>query len=257
MSKRTPSNSTTRFSGRADAYDRFRPHYPADVVAFLRDAIGLTPEKTVADIGSGTGISAELFLNNGNTVFCVEPNEAMRRKAEERFSRMRGFISVNGTADRTGLPDRSVDMIFIAQAFHWFDRQKCRTEFLRIGRTECRTVITWNDRRLGTPFETAYEDFLRRFGTDYPAIDHRNITEDDLNTWYGKRGCAKMVFRFTQQLGIEDLRGRLLSVSYVPAPGEKGFDEMMNDLGLLFEKYQEDGKVSLGYETRLYYGQLE
>src|SRR5438105_3743213 len=61
-------DSTTRFSNRVDHYVKFRPGYPAELLSFLGGAIGLTPSWRVADVGAGTGISAELFLNHGNDV---------------------------------------------------------------------------------------------------------------------------------------------------------------------------------------------
>jgi ubiquinone/menaquinone biosynthesis C-methylase UbiE len=249
-------DSTARFSDRVDAYARYRPHYPKEILPFLRKNIGLTPAMPVADIGSGTGISAELFLKNGNTVYCVEPNGPMRKKAEERFQGLPGFISVDGRAEKTGIADRSVDVIIAAQAFHWFDQSKARKEFLRVGRIGAWTVVTWNDRRLGSPFELAYEELLLKFGTDYTSIDHRNIPAKQIVGWYGTAGCTIHQFDNEQVLGSDELRGRVLSTSYVPGPGEPNFDAMLRELKQLFDRHQAGGKVVLGYETRLYCGRV-
>src|SRR4051794_24338364 len=72
------ADSKERFSNRVDAYVRHRPGYPDDVVRFLEEVGVAAPGITVADIGSGTGISAQLFLRNGYNVIGVEPNAAMR-----------------------------------------------------------------------------------------------------------------------------------------------------------------------------------
>ena len=77
--------NTTGFSDRVDDYIRFRPHYPQQIIEILGDKIGLTTSDTIADIGSGTGISTEIFLNNGNNVYAVEPNKEMREAAEVSF----------------------------------------------------------------------------------------------------------------------------------------------------------------------------
>ena len=73
---------TQRFSNRVEDYVRHRPGYPPELVATLEREAGLGPSSVVADLGSGTGISAELFLDAAATVFAVEPNSAMRRAAE-------------------------------------------------------------------------------------------------------------------------------------------------------------------------------
>ncbi|HTR64519.1 MAG TPA: hypothetical protein VMH85_02015, partial [Terriglobales bacterium] len=75
-------NATQRFSSRVDTYVRFRPGYPPELLALLRSECGLTPGSVIADIGSGTGKLSELFLENGNRVFAVEPNLEMRTAAE-------------------------------------------------------------------------------------------------------------------------------------------------------------------------------
>src|SRR5687768_12837440 len=114
-------NPTTRFSDRVADYVKARPRYPDSLVDLLHKAIGLTHDHVIADIGSGTGLSAEPFLRRGHTVICVEPNPEMRGAAEVFLRIHDGFRSVAGSAAETGLADHSVDCILVAQAFHWFD----------------------------------------------------------------------------------------------------------------------------------------
>ena len=68
----------SRFSSRVDNYVQYRPRYPQEVIETLREECGLSSSASVADIGSGSGALTELFLQNGNQVFAVEPNRDMR-----------------------------------------------------------------------------------------------------------------------------------------------------------------------------------
>jgi len=102
-------------------YVRYRPRYPRELLDWLSETIGFAPAWRVADVGSGTGIFAELLLENGNEVFAVEPNDGMREEAEASLAHFPNFHSVNGTAEATTLPDHSVNLVTAAQAFHWFD----------------------------------------------------------------------------------------------------------------------------------------
>ena len=125
-------DSTKRFSSRVENYTRYRPGYPAEIIDLLRDECGLTKDSVIADIGSGTGKLTELFLANGNRVWGVEPNREMRQAGERLLRHFGKFTSIDGTAEATMLPDRGADFIIAGQAFHWFDREKCQPEFLRI-----------------------------------------------------------------------------------------------------------------------------
>jgi len=125
-------NSTTRFSNKVENYIKYRPHYPKAVIDYLKSENILKNDSVIADIGSGTGISAEMFLKNGSTVYGVEPNKEMREAAERLMSNYKNFISVNGTAEVTSLGIHSIDLIVAAQAFHWFDLDKTKAEFKRI-----------------------------------------------------------------------------------------------------------------------------
>jgi ubiquinone/menaquinone biosynthesis C-methylase UbiE len=125
-------DSTKRFSSRVENYIKYRPGYPPAMLDLLKEKCGLTGGSMVADIGSGTGILTELFLRNGNQVIGVEPNREMREAAERLLGKDPKFTSVSGTAESTTLKDQSVDFIAASQAFHWFDREQARREFLRV-----------------------------------------------------------------------------------------------------------------------------
>src|SRR5215212_8807265 len=110
------SDSTRRFSSRVDNYVKYRPSYPPEVVALLAAECGLTPDALVADVGSGTGLLAELFLKHGNRVFGVEPNREMREAGERLLADYPQYTSINGTAEATTLSEQSIDIITAGQA---------------------------------------------------------------------------------------------------------------------------------------------
>jgi SAM-dependent methyltransferase len=239
-------------------YVRYRPGYPEELVRLLREECGLTSESVVADVGSGTGILSELFLRNGNRVLGVEPNREMREAGERLLAAYTGFTSVAGTAEATTLPDSSVDFVTAGQAFHWFDPDRAREEWVRILRPGGWAVIVWNDRRSeGTPFLEGYETLLLRYGTDYERVTHRQFDDERLRAFFGQGACEERAFGNEQVFDFEGLRGRLLSSSYTPEPGHPNYEPMLEELRRIFEAHQEDGKVRVEYDTRVYYGQLK
>ena len=246
-------DSTTRFTDKVENYVRYRPGYPSAVVDYLQEKIHLTNSQVIADIGSGTGISSEVFLKTGNKVYGVEPNDAMRTKAEVLLQSYPNFISIKGTAENTNLENSSIDTILAGQAFHWFDRAKTKIEFRRIAKLDAHIILMWNIREVVSPFAKDYEDLLVTFGTDYSQVGHKELaSEDKIIDFFSP--CKYEIARFNnaQLLDYEGLKGRLLSTSYVPEENAKNYAPMLQSLEDIFNHHQQDGKINFDYTTILY-----
>lgn len=251
------SESTRRFSSRVDNYVKFRPSYPPEVVALLAAECGLTPDALVADIGAGTGLLAELFLKHGNRVFGVEPNREMREAGERLLTDYPQYTSIDGTAEATTLDDQSVEIITAGQAFHWFDRTKARAEFARILRPSGWVALVWNERRVdSTPFLQAYEQLLRSYSSEYETLNHRQIDQATIAAFFAPGTFTLQSFTNTQIFDFEGVKGRLLSSSYTPEPGQPTYQPMLDELKAIFQQFQADDTVAFEYDTNVYYGRL-
>lgn len=248
--------STERFSDRVEDYVKYRPHYPPGVLSFLAEVYGFASSWDVADIGSGTGISTEPFLKNGNTVYAVEPNDDMRHKAEALLGGYERFVSVGGNAEATGLADAGVELVVAGQAFHWFDAVRSRVEFVRVLKPGGVVALIWNERLMESPFEKEYEALIVHFASDYKTINHKNIADQQIGEFFSPAVYRLDQFANEQLFDLAGLRGRLLSSSYIPKEGP-GFAVMIEALERLFEKHQSGGRVRVGYDTKLYSGRLK
>lgn len=245
-----------RFSNRVEAYSKYRPGYPSEIVGFLSTECGLATDSVVADVGSGTGILSEVFLKHGNQVLGVEPNAEMRVAAEQLLAAYPSFTSVNGSAEATSLSNGSVDFVTAAQAFHWFDREGTRAEFARILKPSGWVVLLWNERRTDTTaFLRDYEQLLLAYGTDYQEVRHENVYRN-IAAFFAPQNFTLKSFDNRQVFDYEGLEGRLVSSSYVPAAGQPRYAEMIDALHLVFEVHAEDGRVIVEYDTRVYYGRI-
>jgi SAM-dependent methyltransferase len=237
-------------------YVRYRPGYPAEVLELLRVECGLRPSHIIADIASGTGIFTRLLLENGNSVFAVEPNAEMREMGLHQLDAYERLVSVARTAEETTLRSGSVDFVTSAQAAHWFDLPCARAEFIRILRPEGWCVLIWNERRTAsTPFLRDYEEVLLTYGTDYGEVRHERTTAM-IHEFFAPTPYQERVFSLCQQFDYKGLAGRLLSSSYAPLAGHPSHAPMMQELQRIFRAHARDGKIEFEYDTRVYYGQL-
>ena len=249
---------TIRFSTRVREYIKYRPGYPPGVWDLLRREIGLTESTAVADMGSGTGISAEPLLKQGNIVYCVEPNGEMRAAAEDLLGGTSASAASRGRGSVRRCRRGSSTSCCRAQAFHWLDRAKAAAEFRRICRPGGWVVIMWNDRsRDASPFLKGYDDLLVRYGIDYLKVAHEHspMTTEQLSALFGGPFAVES-FPNEQQFDLKGLRGRVASASYAPRPGQPGFVELFDGLGELFRRNNEKGKVRFEYQTNVFFGQL-
>jgi SAM-dependent methyltransferase len=240
-------NPATRFTDRAADYAKYRPNYPADALDAMLRGLGDPTSLTAADVGAGTGISSRLLSERGVNVVAIEPNRAMRDAAVPH-PRVEWR---DGAGEATGLPDASVDLVLVAQAFHWFRQREAIVEFQRILRPEGRLALLWNNRDRSDPLTRGYIDAIhavhgedlveqRPFDPEVIAIDGR----------FSPSTLSK--FPHKQVLDQEGLIGRAVSASYVPRHGAE-FVELQRLMAELFERHRDPrGLVTLRYVTKLY-----
>ena len=247
-----------RFTSRVADYIRYRPGYPREMIPALGAACGLTAYSVIADVGCGPGNLAVLFLENGNLVFGVEPNAAMRAAGEAALRRFgEKFRAVDGRAEATGLPPNSIDFVVAAQAFHWFEPEATRAEFRRILKPGGWVVLVWNDRRpASSAFADDYEAILARFGIDYRHARDTRASAAAITAFFNHAEIGRLTFRHSQSFDEEGLRGRLLSSSYAPPAGHPDHAPMLDELRAAFHRHQQNGRVVFDYETAVWYGRL-
>lgn len=135
------------FTGLAGNYAKFRPGYAPQVAAAILGYAGRNAAIIdAADIGAGTGIWTRMLASHGlHSIVAVEPNDAMRAQGIET-SRGAGIVWRKGSAENTGLPAGSADLVSMASSLHWADFDKACAEFCRILRPGGLFVALWNPR---------------------------------------------------------------------------------------------------------------
>jgi len=247
-------DSTQKFSGRAEAYKAARPAYAPALLAWLKDKYALAPGKTVADMGSGTGIFTQALLSTGATVYAVEPNAEMRALAEEHLQAWPNFISVPRPAEATSLPEHDFDLITAAQAFHWFDPQRFNSEAERLLRPQGEAVLIWNMKDESTPLVQAYASILKTYCPAFKGFGG-GIKErlGEVQAFFANPPETR---NFDNPL-IDD-RARFLtgvaSSSYALKPDEPGYEAFQQALNSLFDRFSVDGLLTIANQSLAFAG---
>ena len=247
-------DSKERFSIRANDYVKYRPTYPQEAINCIIDTFNLSENSILADIGSGTGIFTSLFDNRVKTIFGVEPNNEMRDNAIIFLKGQKNFQPVRGDSENTNLGINSIDAIVCAQAFHWFDVEKTKIEFLRILKQKKQTALIWNIRDTKDPFFSEYEKLLIKYCNNYLDAAHNRDFDKIAGTIFTQH--KKVIFHHNLYYDFESVCGLLNSSSYCPLPNEENHKPLFENMKQLFEKYQVNNKVTFVYETMLYIGTL-
>jgi SAM-dependent methyltransferase len=232
-----------RFTAAADLYHRYRPSYPDALLDWLEQATGARPPARVADVGCGTGIASRLLAARGFAVTGIDPNESMLAHARAAG----GAVYAKGTASATGLGDASVDLVTVAQAFHWIDVPTALSEFRRVLASPGWCAAFWNLRR-SSPFMDEYDRLLRAHSSEYEVLLKPEPTRQAILKAEGVADASEAEFPNRQLLDREGLHGRAHSSSYVVhgVADPVAFDRA---LGELFDRHQSAGSVEFVYRT--------
>lgn len=250
--------TTKKFTGKAEIYKKFRPNYPVDYINYLICYNNLEPNAIIADVGSGTGKLTKQLLDRGYKVFAVEPNADMRNTAEKQLSNYEKFISVNGTAENTGIITKSIDLITVAQAFHWFDYEKFKQECIRILKPYKNVALVWNSRDFKSQLVAENAEICKRFCPLFTGFSGGKGKDDsslNLNLFFDAGKYDFKVFQYDLEYDLEGFIGRNLSASYAPKEADATYNEFVQAITKLFKKYSQNGKIVVPNLTKSYIGQ--
>ncbi|HEX4977237.1 MAG TPA: class I SAM-dependent methyltransferase [Nocardioides sp.] len=227
------------FARVAEAYDRARPGYPPEAAPWL---VGHRAA-SVLEVGAGTGKLTADLAALGHDVLATDPLPEMLRLLSDRLPDVRTAVA---PAEELPLPDRSVDVVVSAQAFHWFEPDRALPEIARVLRPGGQIALVWNDRDERIPW-------VRRLGR---VIGGAQEPTDPTHTLLGS-GLFGFVesatFRHWQQVDHDTLRELVASRSNVATMPEADRARVLAEVDALYDEYGRgaDGML-LPYVTRCY-----
>lgn len=249
-------DSTKFFNELAQNYTIGRPIYADSLIESLYTDYGFSDNSVIADIGSGTGKFSRQLLDRGSLVYCVEPNEDMRLTAEKELKAYSNFHSVKGTADNTGLEDKSVDFITVAQAFHWFNVDIFKKECKRILRSDGKVVLIWNVRDMSAPLNQECYELYKKYCEKFVGFSGGMECNDDRIKRFFDKGYERIEFDNPLYYDRDKFINRCLSGSYSLKSTDAGYDEYLQSFNKLFDKYSVNGTLCMANKSVAYIGEI-
>ena len=184
-------------------------------------------------------------------------NLNMRTACAQHCIDFNNFSAVDGSAEKTNLSDKSVDFITVAQAFHWFDRQKTKYEFQRILKPNGKVILIWNSRVPESELIKENDELCERLCPEFTGFSGGSDVSPEAYSDFFKNGyCEYRIFDNNRLLNLESYIGGSLSASYAPSEGDDNYKAFVDGLARLFDKYIVDDKLLLPNKTRCYVGEM-
>ena len=228
--------ASTGFARSVEAYERGRPGYPAEALEPLR----LSPELTILDLAAGTGKLTRPLAASGAEVIAVEPVDEMRAALPDSVR------ALDGIAEDIPLPDASVDLVTVAQAFHWFDGDAALREIHRVLRPGGRLALVWNRRVEDADVNIAIEELVEPFRSGTPT--HRGDAwrgAFERTTLFGP--LEEHVFPSEQVLDEDGIAARISSISFIASLPDDERAQVLEAARALTA----DGPVTVPYRTEV------
>lgn len=225
-------------------YDSARPDYPSDALDYFVATFHLNETTRALDLGAGTGIFTRQLLPFVGTITAVDPSASMRQVLA---SSTPGVQVLEGSDVAIPLDDESVEVVFVAQAFHWFDAPRALAEIRRVLTPNGGLGLIWNERDESVGWVDALS---RAMEWDVKQPYEVGFDFTGVLTGGGFRDVERVTLSHSQVLTREGIRQRVLTTSYIAtmAEGERaalmeGVDEVINQL---------DEPIALPYVTSAY-----
>lgn len=229
----------------AEVYERARPEYPREAVAWIAEQLDLHDGRTVLDLGAGTGKLTRALLQTGAHVIAVEPGEAMLGELRRVLPDVEALL---GGAEAIPLADDSVDAATVGQAFHWFRHDEAVPELHRVLRPGGAVALVWNSRDHNRPLQREISALIKPFvPPDRPPVGH-SAQALESSELFGS--VEKRTFPLVQRLDADAVSDRIASISFVAAAPDDVRAEL--DRKLREVVAAQGGVVDFAYLTEVY-----
>lgn len=240
-----PAARSRNFGSIAELYERVRPGYPAEAVAWFLPADADSRELRIADVGTGTGKLTDALLASGRAVTAVDPDPEMLAVLTAKHPEV---TTVTGTAEQLPFIDATFDVVTFGQSWHWVDPPRGSAEVARVLRPGGRLGLFWNIRDAREPWVAELADILGHQSADELMMDAGGpvVTEP-------LQFDAMREFTWVSTIDVATLVDLAATHGFVITASDADRRQMLDAVRALGERVAEaDGMLRLPYRLYVY-----
>ena len=256
LKKENIEECVEKFSDIVRVYEEGRPSYSMDFIKFLYEEQGVSPSSSIGEFGSGTGKFTKQLLERGSKVYGIEPNLNMQEEAKNNLNAFGNFIPINGSAESSGLGGNSVDLITVAQAFHWFSVNDFKKECDRILKDNGKVYLIWNLRDMNEFVNQKSYDIYKKYCPDFKGFGGGIQNHDTRIRQFFDNKYTYKEFIHPLFYDKDTFISRSLSGTYSLKTGDRNYQRYLDELSQLFDEYAVDGILMMPNKTVVYYGEI-
>lgn len=250
MNKSIHEYAAKGFNVSSEAYEKGRPGYPLEAIDFLISELKIGKNSCIADLAAGTGKLTKVLKKTAAKIIAIEPVEGMRRK----FSALLPEIEIiNGTAERIPLGSESLDAVFVAQAFHWFDGTAALNEIHRILKPGGKIGLIWNARDENTPWVLDLTKMIDPYERGAPRYKSGNwLRAFEKTSLFSKLSYNH--FQYVQKGDVDMMVDRVGSISFIASLNDEEKKPLLEKVRKLVEPHihPETAMIELPYRTDVF-----
>ena len=234
---------------KAELYHKHRLPYAPEAAEALLAKIGRPT--TIADIGAGTGQLSKLFAPNCDTIHAIEPDDSMRAVATSTLANFPNIEIRDATAEQTSLPDNSVDLILIGNAFHRFKPEACQ-ELKRILKPQG-SVALFSYQFPNQAYMDMLNEKLTQAKTMRTKVD-KNWHNLPIEALFGDVPTTTLRFSQSSQEGWSSFFGAACARMEAPEPNNPEFPLYQAIHQEIFDAFAINGQIEIVYKTQVLFG---
>lgn len=242
------------FRNKVSHYDLYRPEYPDGILRKIEKKFNIDLSTSyVAEFGSGTGKFTRHLSSSAKHVIAIEPEKEMIDYINVYRKPCSNVNLVCGTAEESTLPDDSVDFVFAAQAFHYFNINKATHEFQRILKPRGKVFLIWYfsnmDQKISSDIRTCFYNYKKNL----QQVKRLSISMSDISSYFPNSLVIHSdIGEISQVMNYDEFIGSMFSSSYAPQEDTELALSYKNEMNNIFLINESGGYVECFFNIHVY-----